>query len=828
MTQNAELRNRKIPDILLKTFLVLYVAHPSSYFLILVLSLGIDAFLSVAGVVGILAPPIVTLFFLLFFFMNRKLAGYIESYYQNPDGVDKSEIERFIDIYPLRVSLFMLIGNAGGPILTVVLGMMKGVFFSWQQGLYFCLLGEITALIMTFILFYVAKERLYPFINLVPYRPLKLVHKFSIPILSSVLALLTVISVVIYKMEITSNIRIHDRGMGSEVQLASMEIDMSVGSILSQLKAYAENPVIASMDLNAIQPILAAIRQRQGDTSPVEIVFAADRRGESVNSLGKRTNISDRQYFRRAIETGLPYVSEPIVNKVTGKDILACAVPVTRNGVVAGVIGVTLALDSFTGKLSARGSGASKYFLVSTAGKIAYDRDRSLLGKVVGVDIIDGRANRNTAVLKSDTRGKAGRVLFQGTDAVAFIEPVKNLGSNLVYLADTRDYYHAINMLMIQLVFALLFIAVVVGGIIAFIAERISTPIRNTVEIFTRVAAGDLSVESKDYLADEFGELIRSLKHLLRKLREVISQTIDSSQQLSSASENLAATSNDLAQNAQGQAAAVEQASASLEEVSSSIENIATNTRDQSEYATTTFHSMGKLRDSIRQVAEHAAEALKMAESSSSEAETGNRFMQDAIKGMNNIESSTRKISEIVGIIGDISDQVNLLALNAAIEAARAGEHGRGFAVVADEISKLADQTAQSTKSITGLLAEGITEVERGRKFVDDTSRALSKIIDNITRTNELVDRITAFSREQEQFSETVLRDTRRVMEMADSISGATGEQMETNREMIRTVNQINEMTQSVAAGAEEIASSAEEISAQAEALNSHIEFFKV
>ncbi len=828
MINNSESRNKRIPDSILKIFLILYIIHPSAYFLILLVSIGIDSFLEIAGLIGILAPLIVLLFLTLFLLKNRKLAGHINSYYDNPDSVDIAGVELFVNQYPSRVSLYLLIGCTSGPLLTVALGITRGIFFSWQQGLYFFVLGEITALIVTFIIYYIAKTRLYPFINLVPFRPLKLIYKFSIPILSSVLVLLILINSVIYKMAMTANMQMRERGVESELRVSSTGIDYAVGSIIMQLKAHMENPLVQSMDLNVIQPLLAAIKKQQGEGSPAEIVFAASRNGESVNSLGKRVNISDRDYFKRTIETGVHFVSDPVVNKVTGKDIIVCSVPVKRNGAVAGVIGMTMTMESFTQKLEAERSGDSQYFILSSSGKILYHRNRSLLGKTLGVDIGAGSAGRNTSVLVSGARGIAGNVSFNGTSGVAFVEPMTSMGANLVYIADSGEYYHMINLLVMQLIGMLVAISATVSLVIAFVVSRISKPIGNTIQIFTRLSEGDLNVSSGDYLPDEFGELIRALKQLLRKLREVISQTIDSSKQLSSAAGNLASTSNDMSQNAQGQAAAVEEASASLEEVSSSIDNIATNTREQSEYATATFRSMEQLRDSIRKVAEHASEALKMAESSSHEAETGNAYMQDAIKGMNNIELSTKKISEIVGIISDISDQVNLLALNAAIEAARAGEHGRGFAVVADEISKLADQTAQSTKSITALLKEGISEVERGRQFVDDTSRALSKIIDNIMRTNELVDRITGLSVEQEEFSETVLRDTRRVMEMAESISVATGEQMETNREMIKTVNQINEMTQSVAAGAEEIASSAEEISAQAEALNAHIEFFRV
>ncbi len=202
--------------------------------------------------------------------------------------------------------------------------------------------------------------------------------------------------------------------------------------------------------------------------------------------------------------------------------------------------------------------------------------------------------------------------------------------------------------------------------------------------------------------------------------------------------------------------------------------------------------------------------------------------MQNTISGMNNIDASTHKIAERVRLISDISDQVNLLALNASIEAARAGEHGKGFAVVAEEISKLADETAASAKSIADLVHSGLVEVNQGREFVDSTGNALNAIISNIEETELLVKKITESFELQDQASQKVLQDTRRVMDMAESISVATNEQMQTNQEMAKTIEQINQNTQSEAAGAEEIASSAEEISSQAESLRSQMEFFKV
>ncbi len=118
--------------------------------------------------------------------------------------------------------------------------------------------------------------------------------------------------------------------------------------------------------------------------------------------------------------------------------------------------------------------------------------------------------------------------------------------------------------------------------------------------------------------------------------------------------------------------------------------------------------------------------------------------------------------------------------------------------------------------------------MNRGREFLDSTSKAFENIISNIEQTETLVKNITDSSKSQFTSSEKVLSDTRSVLEMAESISTATNEQMITNQEMAKTIDQINQVTQTEAGGSEEIASSAEEISAQAVNLKSRMEFFKV
>jgi methyl-accepting chemotaxis protein len=560
----------------------------------------------------------------------------------------------------------------------------------------------------------------------------------------------------------------------------------------------------------------------------IETLFLVNNNGVSYTSNGNSVDLSDRSYFKSMTSSNSAAWSDLIKSRDTGSGIIVCAVPYLVNGKASGAIGATINVDAMTEILKSMSSSEdTKYLIMNKEGKIIFHPEARLVDKVLGKDLLDKKGRDLTAFING-ADSDFHEFIINDKPLLLRKITLQSTGHYLVSTSYEEIMMKPVNKVVLNLIIAMLSINFMIFIIIYKIGKNFSTPIRNAIKVFRKLAEGDLTARSNDYLPDEFGDMIRNMKKFQDRMREVIESALNSSNQLAASAEELSATSSSLADSAQTQAAAVEEATASLEEISASNESIADSSKTQSDHSKNTYRLIEELGQLIKSVNTDSLATLKVANDATSEAVKGNDLMQNTITGMNSLEENSRRIAEMVSMISDISDQVNLLALNAAIEAARAGDHGRGFAVVADEIGKLAEQTAGSAKSITELVSNGVKSANQGIKDINETSIALGKIISFINNTKELVQKIASSTEVQAKAGDDVTRATRLVMDMSDNISNSTHEQTVTHQEISRTMDQINIQTQQQASGAEEIASSAEEISAQAESMKNQLEFFKI
>jgi len=185
------------------------------------------------------------------------------------------------------------------------------------------------------------------------------------------------------------------------------------------------------------------------------------------------------------------------------------------------------------------------------------------------------------------------------------------------------------------------------------------------------------------------------------------------------------------------------------EEIAKGNIDLSSRTEQQASNLEQTAASMEQMTAAVKNNADNASQASQLALAAREQAERGGAVVENAVSAMSEINTSSKKIAAIIGVIDEIAFQTNLLALNAAVEAARAGEQGRGFAVVASEVRNLASRSAAAAKEIKGLIQESVNKVEEGSKLVDASGAVLREIVTGVKKVTDVVAEIAASSKEQ-------------------------------------------------------------------------------
>jgi len=462
------------------------------------------------------------------------------------------------------------------------------------------------------------------------------------------------------------------------------------------------------------------------------------------------------------------YQAEAAAGKMPEADAQKAAAEAVRHARYGGADGKTDYFYIWT----TEGAGVMHPFKPEWAGQ-------NMVGKIKdgdGVDIIVALVN----AMKASPDGRA--FVMTSFPRPGQKEPVPKLqyvakvdgwnwmvGSGLY----TDDVDAEVREAVLSNVLGALAVLAVLGGLGWALARSVLAQIggepAEALRVMQAVSAGDLDVQMP---AAPAGSVMGELQAMVASLRRTVSEVRQSTDSIQTASAEIASGSTDLSQR--------------TEETASNLQQTAS--------------SLTQLTGNVRQSADSATQANQLAQAASSMAARGGDVVAQVVSTMQDIDASSKKIADIIGVIDGIAFQTNILALNAAVEAARAGEQGRGFAVVASEVRSLAGRSAEAAREIKALIGNSVDKVETGSRLVGEAGQTMTEIVAGVQRVSDIIGEIAAASAEQGQG--------------IGQVNSAVG--------------QLDAMTQQNAALVEESAAAAESLREQAQRLAGVVSMFRV
>ncbi len=616
--------------------------------------------------------------------------------------------------------------------------------------------------------------------------------------------------------------------ISSLAKSTSIEISAILNNSKTELATISRSPIITNGDRSTIQTYLASELNKNKDL--YEAIVWSDTSGNLIDSHGEAGNISKAPFFKSAMN-GETMISDPSIAEKTGNQVVAISMPVKNGDRITGMLfGVTKVdfLQKFISDIKLYETGTAH--IVRKDGLTIFHPTKDLVNNFNALTDPNSSAELKIA-MENAMNGTSGTIINKYSVGEKYLsyEPISGTNWSIWITVPVKETTAVLSSFTWITLITILIVLLIVSGVIFYIAEQISKPIKILEKAANCIASGDLSlskitVSSKDelgHLALAFETMVKNLRGLVHKIGSSSEQVAASSEELTASAEQSAQAANSVAISISETATAVEDQSTTIYKAMTMVEKIAAEMQQQSNKTQNTVTIVGGAVNS---------------------AKIGDETVSTAINQMNNIRKAvdnsanvvgelgeySKKIGQIVETISNIAGQTNLLALNAAIEAARAGEQGRGFAVVADEVRKLAEQSQEAAKQISGIIGDiqsktedavkvmidGTQEVRQGSDIVIQAGEAFRDIDKHISEVATIAQGSADDMNQLVIASQTILESMRKSEQISHDISGQT--------------QSISAATEEQSASMEEIASSSQSLATLAQDLQTEVNKFRV
>lgn len=528
-------------------------------------------------------------------------------------------------------------------------------------------------------------------------------------------------------------------------------------------------------------------------------------------------DMTSRPWYK-VTETKSTVVTDPYIDVMTGKLVTTLASPIfDESGNVIGALGVDLTVDGLSTSIQQHKIGKNGVtILVSKNGVVISAPEKDFVGKnIAELDI--------PATLKDSVQSKKVgdmKYAFGTANMVGYLSLVG--GHEWVTIASIPETQFEDQIAKTTRILLLIFISgtTIVIAITLLTTLGIVRPIKKLAVAANEIADGKLdvtlnvkSIDETGKVASAFNRTIVRLKDYMKYIDEISSVLnqiaegnfdfdleYDYVGEFSKIKESLLHISTTLSQTMLVISQTAEQVSSGSMQVASGSQLLAAGATEQASSTEELSATMYTINQQIQANATNSSKANEIAQESLVLVQQGNEQMQTMISAMNDINTSSNQIAQIIKTIDDIAFQTNILALNAAVEAARAGTAGKGFAVVADEVRTLASRCAEAAKMTTELIEASIASVNDGTQIASQTAESLNAIV---AITNEISGLIS-------------------------EISTSSNEQASSMMQINQGVEQISAVVQTNSATAEQSAAASEELSSQAQILKEEVKKFKL